>query len=143
MYSYVQKTLGEGEDIIHRIHFHWLYTLVAILSLVCLGWVIIGIFIFFYMMINKWTTERVLTQFRLIKKTGWIVRKTEEIQIKKMEEINLDQSILQRLLDSGNITISGMGTGMIEMKWIDEPLVFQKRLNDLKVKSSLYDVNKI
>jgi len=125
------------EKIIHRVNFHWLYTLVAILSLVLLGWIVIGIFIFLFMMINKWTTERVLTQFRFIKKTGWISRKTEEIQIKKMEEINLDQSILQRLFDAGNIKISGMGAGIIEMKWIDEPLIFQKRLNDLKLETSI------
>ena len=29
------------------------------------------------------------------------MRKTEEIQIKRMEEINLDQSILQRIFDAG------------------------------------------
>ena len=135
MVSYVQKTLGENEKIIHRVNYHWLYNFVAILSLVLLGWIVIGIFIFLYMMINKWTTERVLTQFRFIKKTGWIRRTTEEIQIKKMEEINLDQSILQRIFDAGNIKISGMGAGIIEMKWIDEPLIFQKRLNDLKLET--------
>ena len=134
--SYVEKTLGEGETIRYRINYHWLHTFVAVLSLVLLGWVVIGIFIFLYMMITKWTTERVVTDFRFIKKTGWILRRTEEIQIKRMEEINLNQSILQRIVDAGNVTISGMGTGNIELKWIDEPLVFQKKLNDLKVQSS-------
>ena len=95
--SYVEKTLGQGEIIRYRVQFHWLYTFVAFLSLILLGWVVIGIFIFLYMMIAKWTTERVLTDFRFIKKTGWIMRKTEEIQIKRMEEINLNQSILQRI----------------------------------------------
>ena len=136
MSSYVEKTLGEGEEVLYRVNFHWLYTFLAILLLICLGWIIIGIILFFYMMINKWTTERVLTQFRFIKKTGWIMRKTEEIQIKRMEEINLDQSILQRIFDAGNVSIAGMGTGNIKMKWIDEPLSFQKTLNDLKVKES-------
>ena len=136
MSSYVEKTLGEGEEVLHRVNFRWLYTFLAILLLICLGWIIIGIILFFYMMINKWTTERVLTQFRFIKKTGWIMRKTEEIQIKRMEEINLDQSILQRIFDAGNVSIAGMGTGNIKMKWIDEPLSFQKTLNDLKVKES-------
>ena len=137
--GYVEKTLGEGERILYRVKFHWLYTLIAILSLIILGWIIIGVIIFFYMMIVKWTTERVLTDFRFIKKTGWIKRNTEEIRIDRMEEINLDQSIFQRLIDAGNISISGMGISDIEMKWIDEPLTFQKKLNDLKLKSSLSD----
>lgn len=139
MFSYVEKTLGEGERILYRVNFHWLYTLGAILSLVILGWIIIGIIIFLYMMINKWTTERVLTDFRFIQKTGWIMRKTEEIRIDRMEEINLDQSIFQRLFDAGNIRISGMGISNIEMKWIDEPLAFQKKLNDLKLQLSQSD----
>ena len=133
--GYVEKTLGEGEKIVYRVNFHWLYTFLAYFCLIVFGWMIIGVFIFIYLMLIKWTTERVLTQFRFIKKTGWIKRKTEEIQIKRMEEINLNQSIWQRILDSGDITISGMGTGNVELKWIDEPLVFQKALNNLKVES--------
>ena len=79
--SYVDKTLGENEKIFYRVNFHWLYSLTAIVSLLILGWLIIGIIIFAVMMINKWTTERVLTDFRFIKKTGWILRNTEEIRI--------------------------------------------------------------
>ena len=59
--------------------------------------------------------------------------------IDRMEEINLDQSIFQRLFDAGNIRISGMGISNIEMKWIDEPLAFQKKLNDLKLQLSQSD----
>ena len=135
--GYVEKTLGEGENIVYRVNFHWLHTFLAYFCLILFGWMIIGVIIFIYLMLIKWTTERVLTQFRFIKKTGWIKRKTEEIQIKRMEEINLNQSIWQRILDSGDITISGMGTGNVELKWIDEPLVFQKALNNLKVESHL------
>ena len=85
------------------------------------------------MMIKKWTTERVLTDIRFIKKTGWIMRQTEEIRIDRMEEINLDQSVLGRLFDYGDVKISGMGMGGIVLSMIDSPIDFQKRLNDLKV----------
>ena len=58
------------------------------------------------MMINKWTTERVLTHLRYIQKTRWIKRDTEEINISKIEEVDLKQSILGRILGYGSIEIS-------------------------------------
>ena len=130
--SYIEKTLGENEKILYQVNYHWLYTAIAILSLIFLGVFIIGIFIFLFMMIQKWTTERCITNFRLIQKTGWIARNTEEMRIDRMEEINLKQTVIDRIFGSGSIVITGVGKGEIKLKFIDEPLVFQKKLNNLK-----------
>ena len=134
--GYVEDILGDGETIEFDVSFHWLWTFSAYTMLVIFGWVGIGVIVFLYMMIRKWTTERVLTNIRFIQKTGWIVRHTEEIRIDRMEEVNLNQSILGRILDYGDIKISGVGTGEIKLKMIDSPIDFQKKLNDLKVKFS-------
>ena len=134
--GYVEDTLGNGETIKYDVSFHWLWTFGAYTMLVVLGWAVIGLIVFLKMMIRKWTTERVLTNIRFIQKTGWIVRHTEEIRIDRMEEVNLDQSLLGRILDYGDIKISGVGTGEIKLKMIDSPIDFQKKLNDLKVKFS-------
>ena len=130
--SYIEKTLGNDEKILYQVNYHWLYTAIAILSLIFLGVFIIGIFISLFMMIKKWTTERCITNFRLIQKTGWIARDTQEIRIDRMEEINLKQTIIDRIFGSGSIVITGVGKGEIKLKFIDEPLVFQKKLNNLK-----------
>ena len=130
--SYIEKTLGNDEKILYQVNYHWLYTAIAILSLIFLGVFIIGIFIFLFMMIQKWTTERCITNFRLIQKTGWIARNTEEMRIDRMEEINLKQTVIDRIFGSGSIVITGVGKGEIKLKFIDEPLVFQKKLNNLK-----------
>ena len=130
--SYIEKTLGNNERILYRVNYHWLWTAIAVLSLIFLGTFIIGIFIFLYMMIKKWTTERCITNYRLIQKTGWIARDTQEIRIDRMEEINLKQTIIDRIFDSGNIIVTGVGEGELELKFIDEPLIFQKKLNNLK-----------
>ena len=161
--GYVEKTLGNGEKIEHIVNFHWLWmffaylflTVGSVLAIVAFlyvpellsqeqidsAWVylmpffsfVAGLSIYLSMMIKKWTTVRVLTDTRFIKKTGWIMRKTEEIRIDRMEEINLDQSVLGRLFDYGDVKISGMGMGGIMLSMIDSPIEFQKRLNDLKV----------
>ena len=102
------------------------------MNIIFLGVFIIGIFIFLFMMIQKWTTERCITNFRLIQKTGWIARNTEEMRIDRMEEINLKQTVIDRIFGSGSIVITGVGKGEIKLKFIDEPLVFQKKLNNLK-----------
>ena len=130
--SYIEKTLGNNEKILYRVNYHWLWTAIAFLSLIFLGVFIIGIFIFLFMMIQKWTTERCITNFRLIQKTGWIARNTEEMRIDRMEEINLKQTVIDRIFGSGSIVITGVGKGEIKLKFIDEPLVFQKKLNNLK-----------
>ena len=130
--GYVDETIGVNEKIVYIVKFHWIYTLSALLYLFFFGIFIIGIIIFFKMMINKWTTERVLTNSRYIQKNGWIARKTEEISIYKIEEVDLSQTILGRVLGYGSISISGTGSGNIILKSIDDPLLFQKNLNNLR-----------
>lgn len=133
--GYVDETIGANEKIVYIVKFHWIYTFSALLYLLFLGIFIIGIIIFFKMMINKWTTERVLTNSRYIQKTGWIARNTEEISIYKIEEVDLSQTILGRVLGYGSISISGTGSGNIILKSIDDPLLFQKNLNNLRFKN--------
>lgn len=130
--GYVEDTIGTNEKIVYTVNFHWIYTFSAFLYLLFFGVFIIGIIIFLKMMINKWTTERVLTNSRYIQKTGWIARDTEEISIYKIEEVDLSQSILGRILGYGSISISGTGSCNIVLKSIDDPLIFQKYLNDLR-----------
>jgi len=130
--GYIEKTLGENEKILYRVNYHWLYTALAIFFLIVLGVIGVGIFIWLFMMIQKWTTERCITNFRLVQKIGWIARNTEEMRIDRMEEINLKQTVLDRIFGSGTVVITGVGKGEIKLKFIDEPLVFQKKLNNLK-----------
>ena len=133
--SYIEDTISNNETIVYVVKFHWIYSFIAFLYLIFLGVFIIGIFIFLKMMINKWTTERALTNTRYIQKTGWIARNTEEISINKIEEVDLKQSIFGRILDYGSISISGTGSGNILLKSIDSPLTFQKHLNNLRFKN--------
>ena len=135
--GYIEDTISDKEKIIYVVRFHWIYTFIAFLYLIFLGLLLIGIFIFIKMMINKWTTERALTNTRYIQKIGWISRNTEEIGINKIEEVDLTQSILGRILGYGSISISGTGSGHIFLKDIDAPLSFQKSLNDLRFNSSI------
>ena len=130
--KFIKSTLPDNETIEMEISFHWTHTLVAWLYLLVLGWLIIGVFLFISMYLEKWTTERALTNRRLILKRGFIRRKTEEISFNRVEEINLSQSILQQILGSGDIKVTGTGAGEIMLKNIDDPLDVQKKVNELR-----------
>jgi len=130
--KFIRSTLPDNETIEMEVYFHWTHTLVAWLYLLVLGWLIIGIFLFISMYLEKWTTERALTNRRLILKRGFIRRKTEEISFNRIEEVNLSQSILQRILGSGDIRVTGTGAGEVVLKNIDDPLDVQKKVNELR-----------
>ena len=130
--KFIKSTLPDNETIEMEISFHWTHTLVAWLYLLALGWLVIGIFLFISMYLEKWTTERALTNRRLILKRGFIRRKTEEISFNRIEEVNLSQSILQRILGSGDIRVTGTGAGEIMLKNIDSPLDVQTKVNELR-----------
>jgi uncharacterized membrane protein YdbT with pleckstrin-like domain len=130
--KFIKSTLPDNETIEMEISFHWTHTLVAWLYLLFLGWLIIGVFLFISMYLEKWTTERALTNRRLILKRGFIRRKTEEISFNRVEEVNLSQSILQRILGSGDIKVTGTGAGELMLKNIDDPLDVQKKVNELR-----------
>ena len=130
--KFIKSTLPENETIEMEISFHWTHALIAWLDLVFLGWLLVGIYLFVLMYIAKWTTERALTNRRLVIKRGLISRQTEEISFNRIEEVNLNQSILQRILGSGDIRVTGTGSGEVVMKNIDDPLGVQKKINEVR-----------
>ena len=130
--KFIERTLPENEEIELPITFHWTHLFFAWLSLFFLGWILIGIFIFIARYIEKWTTERALTNKRLIIKRGLISRKTEEISCNRIEEVNLSQTVIQRILGSGDILIRGVGAGEIFLRNIDDPISVQKKINQLR-----------
>ena len=130
--KFIKSTLPENETIEMEISFHWTHALIAWLYLVFLGWLLVGIYLFVSMYVEKWMTERALTNRRLVIKRGLISRQTEEISFNRIEEVNLNQSILQRILGSGDIRVTGTGSGEVIMKNIDAPLSVQKKINEVR-----------
>lgn len=72
------------------------------------------------------TTEMAVTSQRVISKTGWIARKTTEISLARVEGVEVNQTIVQRLLDYGHILVSGVGSHKAKIAGVSEPLAFRK-----------------
>ena len=60
---------------------------------------------------RRWTTELSVTNHRVIYKRGFIRRHTVEMNMDKVETVNVDQSILGRIAGYGTIHVLGTGQG--------------------------------
>ncbi len=87
-----------------------------------------GIFRFAQMMVYKATTEIAITTSRLIYKRGLVARAVIEINIDRIESVNLLQGILGRMLDYGRVMVRGMGVGEIILPPIARPVIFKKAI---------------
>lgn len=124
--AYIEKSLGEGERLIMRAHFHWWYSLKAWLALIFLFWLLgLGIYIFFALMIRKWTTEIGITTHRLVKKTGLFTIHTDEMAIHNIEGVKLAQSFWGQMLGFGHLRIEGTGVDAIQLPTIANPIQFR------------------
>ncbi|MDT8991931.1 PH domain-containing protein [Curvibacter sp. APW13] len=126
MTSYVEGALIQDEKIVHIGHISkWsLWHLIA-LGILLLP-VVIGLFFLLQAYIRYKTTELAITTKRVIVKVGFIRRSTVEININKVESVQVDQSLLGRVFDFGTLVISGAGTAQAPLHGIAEPLAFRK-----------------
>ena len=132
MPSYIEQSLGENEKVVAVARFHWWYTFKAVLALVFLAWVLIGFYIFFQMMIRKWTTEIGVTTHRFVEKTGFFTLHTNEVALPNIEGVRVVQTFWGRLLGYGRLRIEGTGVDAIELPDIADPVAFRAAIETAK-----------
>jgi uncharacterized membrane protein YdbT with pleckstrin-like domain len=84
-------------------------------------WLFIGWF-------RRWTTEIAVTDRRIIYKRGFIRRDTVEMHLDKVESVDVEQSILGRIMNYGDISIHGTGAGIEDLKNIGSPIAFRNHV---------------
>ena len=77
---------------------------------------------------KRWTTEFVVTDRRVIYKTGFIRRHTVEMNMDKVETVQVDQTVLGRVLDYGNLHVLGTGQGIEHLHMIGSPLTLRNAI---------------
>jgi uncharacterized membrane protein YdbT with pleckstrin-like domain len=68
------------------------------------------------------TTEIVVTDKRIIHKVGWIARRTEEINITKVETVDVSQGVSGRIFNFGTVLIKGIGGSWEPLRRVASPL---------------------
>jgi len=130
--SYIDNSLGDGETVIARAHFHWLYSAAAWLALLVLGVVGIGIIIFISMMVKKWTTEMGVTSHRFVEKKGLFSLRSNEIALPNIEGVKVEQSFLGRIFGYGTVRIEGTGVDAVTTPTIADPVGFVRAIQTAK-----------
>jgi hypothetical protein len=148
--SYVQRVLQPGEVVRHTAAVHWIvYWPGALCMALAAAIFISGIFLFdhadeswgrwlwrssativallgLFFLVREWfgwwTTEIAVTNLRVIYKTGLVQRRTKEMNMDKVESVEVDQSILGRILDYGTVSITGTGAGLESLQIIAQPI---------------------
>ena len=81
-------------------------------------------------LITYFTTEYGITNTRTISKEGLIRRHIEEINLSSIESINVNQTMIGRILNYGTIIISGRGTSKVIFKDIDNVVEVRKLIKN-------------
>lgn len=123
MGRYIDNNLIRDEKVELETTYHWIifFNLRALFTL------------FIAPIIDKYTDEFAITNKRVIIKTGLISRKTFEMNHSKIESVNVDQSILGRILGYGTISIVGSGGTKEVFPNIKSPLKFRKKFQELSI----------
>jgi uncharacterized membrane protein YdbT with pleckstrin-like domain len=154
--SYVQRVLQPGEQVRHISSIHWIVywpgVVVALLAVVAyfLGetrllpgvWrytayalALVAVVLLVRQWLFSWVTEIAVTDRRIIYKRGLIRRQTNEMNMDKVESVQIDQSILGRMLDYGDVTILGTGEGFETLRTIASPIELRNSITGTTHKS--------
>ncbi len=152
MGRYIDDILQPGEKVLYSTNAHWVFYLPAIglwiaalilltlsrttttpgLILLCLSAAAVVVLAALYWTVkawfHRWTTETDVTNLRVVHKTGFIKRRTFEMPLDKVESVDVNQSILGRILNYGDVTILGVGEGKETISTIASPLAFRSHI---------------
>ena len=74
-------------------------------------------------------TEFAVTNKKVLAKSGIISRGTDELQLKKIEGVDVRQGVIDRMLGMGDIILSGTGSQKVVFAGIDNPLAVKKLID--------------
>jgi uncharacterized membrane protein YdbT with pleckstrin-like domain len=151
---YVRRVLQPNETIVHAARLHWrVYVRAGVFLVISAGlaiaglildaarpdlglalWIAAAILLLLALsaglqaFIRRASTEFAITDHRVIYKTGLLRRHTLEMNRAKVESVDVDQSLLGRVLGYGTIVVRGTGGSLEPIGNIADPLAFRSRL---------------
>ena len=142
--QYISKHLMEDEELVHASRLHPIILLVPAMMVSVLAgtmWTVVDIPVAFYALaffvflaavrlmdrlILYLTSEFGVTSKRVLGKTGLIRLKSLDIVLAKVEAIRINQSIIGRILNFGDVEVTGTGGTEEVLRFIPNPLTFSK-----------------
>jgi uncharacterized membrane protein YdbT with pleckstrin-like domain len=152
MGRYIDDILQPGEKVLYSSNLHWVvywkgilgWIVAAVLlvisgqtpnpSLTATGLVaagVVGLLALYWTVrawFRRWTTETDVTNLRVIYKEGFITRKTFELSTDKVASVSVNQGIMGRILNYGDVIIENMGNDAQKIETIASPLAFRSNI---------------
>lgn len=152
MGRYIDEILQPGERLLYSTTIHWIIYLpglalwvlalavivfgnavapgiggvgLIVIALILLG---IGLISVLRAWFRRWTTEFDVTDRRIVQKNGFIERRTVEMNMDKVESVDVNQSILGRIFDYGEVIVRGTGESWEPIRTIGSPLKFRNHI---------------
>ena len=147
--SYVEGVLQPGEQVRHISSIHWIVfwpgVVVAVLAvaaywfgearLLPTAWLytayalaLVAIFLLVQEWYQRWITEIAVTNRRVIYKRGLVRRQTNEMNMDKVESVQVEQSVFGRIFDFGTVRILGTGEGFEALRTIARPITLRNSI---------------
>src|SRR5260370_31276756 len=129
--SYIQQSLTKGEQVVLQARISWWSQLpLLILGFLLLPLLGLGLLLWLIAIARYFTTEMAITNKRVIAKFGFISRRTVEINLQRIESIQVHQGLLGRLFNYGSIIVSGAGNPQAPIPGISDPLGFRRSFSE-------------
>jgi uncharacterized membrane protein YdbT with pleckstrin-like domain len=146
--TYIANNLLDDEDLIHVTRLHAIVLLAPAMIVSGLAGMlsimgdlpIVWYALAFFVLLAAWrlldrvlmylTSEFGVTSKRVLGKTGLIRLKTTDIVLAKVEAIRINQSILGRLCNFGDVLVTGTGGTEEVLSYIPEPQLFSKAIQE-------------
>jgi uncharacterized membrane protein YdbT with pleckstrin-like domain len=155
--GYVERHLLPGERVIYKTRLHWilflrpvalaaagvvlsillarvesvtwLWYVGAVVTAAGVGWA-------FVHYVELMTSEFAVTTTRLIFKVGLVARYTTELLLTKVESISVTQGLIGRVLNYGDLTVTGTGGARELFHRVSDPIEFRNHVQEASVAGS-------
>jgi len=149
--NYVKRVLQPGEAVVHLTRLHpviflpaFLWAVVAVVLLIAslsvqgdlrIGGEALAVFCVVFALaaaipalVRRLSTDLAVTDRRVIYKSGVLARHTLEMNRSKVESVDVDQTVLGRILGFGTIVVRGTGGSLEPIRMISDPLTFRSHI---------------
>ena len=130
--SFIDESLSSGEKVEALFKLHW-FARVPMWCWIFLGIPTLGLtlFIALYEFLRLKYTEQGVTNKRVIFKTGIISRKTNEMTLKSIETVEINQGIFGRMFNFGDVKITGRGLSDVLFKGLADPMSAKRQIESV------------
>lgn len=147
--SYIDGNLLQGERVVYRTRLHWLLFMGPVLFIVIVllpaswflasgswssyAWIplALSVLILIATFIKRQSSDFAVTDKRVMMKVGVFHTRSIELLLGKIEAIAVEQSLLGRIFDYGDIVITGSGGTKEAFSKIQSPLEFRRAVQTM------------